>query len=227
MKKLKILLIFVCILLVNTSYAYANTELNIQEYSEIKHKINNILNDSNEYQVVNTQGDDVTNAFVDYATSEKATEIEDILLYLSNNEYSILRIVEDNIIDVELASKDDISPSSLVGRSYSRTYEQTLIKSGQVLVVRYTIYGYLTFDSNNGEITSWRSPTIQISFNKEAEIRKIQVSRGTLSNRNRTINHNISISVVHMYRPNPNSDIYVELVMPEINQSYSYTPMAH
>lgn len=93
------------------------------------------------------------------------------------------------------------------------------------LDVEYTVYGRLTYDADNGEITSWQSPTLEITFEKEAYVTKAQVTRGTLSNRNRTINHNMYISTVYMYQPNPNIDIYEHITMPNINRNYSFSPM--
>lgn len=212
--KIYSLILFIVILIVftgNLSFA-SSSDVSINQ------DIDNIINHIDGYYVVDKNDVDVTNRFLD--KFHLKYDINDILQYLSQQEYSIKIVNENN--EYKLMS-------DIINRSYGAKYKKTLSKSYNgdtlYLIVEFQLFGQLEFDNSTGIIITVYNPSLlMLGFDKPANVKNAEASPGLLSNGNKTINHRIVIDSkmkVQVY-----GDIFEWVDMPTIIQNYSYTPSA-
>lgn len=213
-RKISVLLTFTTIIIVclgNLSFASGDD-------NTMSQKIVNVFNGVEGYSVVDSNDVDVTNDLLD--KFGKKYDPNDVIDYFTKNDYCIKQ-------DYIIIKKLDGTRGVIENRHYGSTYTKKVSKyhNGSLLERKFTfqIWGELDFDTTSGAITTIYYPTLYIvNIDEPTSITSAQVSSGTLSNNNRTVNHTVMINskiMVQVY-----GDIYEWVDMPTIIQNYSYTP---
>ncbi len=214
-------IISILTLLLILTFSICSTSFAAESSDELYHMINSSLIGLDGYSIVDSNDKNVTSEIINkFGFSYNLNELCN---YLSENDYSI-KNTNDSLDNTKLLR------STIVHRIYNTTYTKILTKyyngTTHMLTVSFQPIGELDFDSTTGVITTVYAPSLYIlGFDKPASVASAQISSGTLSNSNKTVNHTIVLNCkmqVQVY-----GDIYEWIDMPTITQNYSYTPSSY